>query len=92
MAASLTGAKKFMRVAGEEAYSKAAAVHDSPYDQRECTVSSDALTLRRIVAASIDTDLGKCSIILFLIWCATRVINVRILAVNLAQMSMKILG
>ena len=65
MAASHTVAKESMRIAGEQAYSQAAAVHDSPSDLRECAVSFDASWHRRGhysnqgFAAAIDTDFGK---------------------------------
>ena len=64
-AASLTVAKESMRIAGAQAYSQTAAVHDSPSDLRECAVSFDASWHRRDhysnqgFAAAIDTDFGK---------------------------------
>ena len=65
MAASLTVAKESMRIAGEQAYSQADAVHDSPSNTRECAVSFDSSWHRRGhysnqgFAAAIDTDVGK---------------------------------
>ena len=47
MAASLTVAKESMRIAGEQAHSQAAAVHDSPSLLREGAVSFDASWHRR---------------------------------------------
>ena len=91
MAASLTVTKQSMRIAGEQAYSQAAAVHDSPSDLRECAVSFDALWHLRGhysnqgFAADMTRTLGKCWIILCMIGCATRLVSGRSLAVLLPR-------
>ena len=65
MSASTTLAKRSMKFAGEEAYSHAAAVGDSPSGLRECAVSFDASWHRRGhysnqgFAAAIETVSGK---------------------------------
>ena len=65
MAASVTLAKRSMKIAGDHAYSYASAVGESPSGLRECAVSFDASWHRRGhysnqgFAAAIDTDFGK---------------------------------
>ena len=65
MAASVTLAKRSMKIAGEHAYSHASAVDESPSGLRECAVSFDASWHQRGhysnqgFAAAIDTDFGK---------------------------------
>ena len=65
MVASLTVAKESIRIAGEQAYSQAAAVNDAPSDLRDCAVSFDASWHRRGnysnhgIADAIDTDFEK---------------------------------
>ena len=98
MAASLTVAKESMLIAGEQAYSQAAAVQDSPSNPRECAASFDDSWNRRGDYPNqgsqllLTRTLGKCWIILCMIGCATRVVNGRSLAVTLAQRSMMITG
>ena len=65
MAASVTLAKRSMKIAGDHAYSHASAVDETPSGLRECAVSFDASWHRRGhysnqgFAAAIDTDFGK---------------------------------